>query len=92
MAASSPGRRGCVKRLATDSYTGNQKSQKILVNQQGMAERVGFEPTVQMPVTAIWPSEPNFLWKNTDLWEASYPSGPGLTLQGFDPPLPYMKA
>ena len=31
-------------------YPENQKRQKILVNQYGMAERVGFEPTVRLPV------------------------------------------
>jgi len=35
--------------LHTHLYTGNQNIQKILVNQWGMAERVGFEPT--FPIT-----------------------------------------
>ena len=48
--------------------------------QQGrLGERVEFEPTGQLPVTANGPVGPNFLsakQKNTDLWEENYRSYP----------------
>jgi hypothetical protein len=44
--AASPQVKGEALALMTDLYTGNQNGQKSLVNQYGMAERVGFEPKV----------------------------------------------
>ena len=49
MEASCPGRRGSVS-IAYGFVTVVPKCQKSLVNQEGMAERVGFKPTVRIPV------------------------------------------
>ena len=50
MGLSFRGRRGSVRLYWVHLWTENQKGQKTIVNQCYLAERVGFEPTVRLPL------------------------------------------